>query len=72
MIGKFAILKEGSKVLEGAVVPNGMVIASGFVVGGRPARILGSNGEGWGQGEWDRETGTGEGADLRELWRTVG
>lgn len=72
VLGKFAILKEGCKVLDGAVVPTGMVVASGFVVGGKPASVLGTLGEGWGMGEWDKDTGMGEGGDLRDLWRSVG
>ena len=72
VIGKFAILKEGCKVLDGAVVPTNMVVASGFVVGGKPAKVLGTLGEGWGMGEWDKETGIVEGGDLRDLWRSVG
>lgn len=35
------------------MVPAGMVVAGGSVVGGRPARWVGSVGEGWGVGEWD-------------------
>lgn len=72
VVGKFAILKEGCKVLEGTVVPGGMVVPSGCVVGGRPAREVGVCGDGWGVGEWDKDGGSGEGADLRELWRGVG
>ena len=66
VVGKFAILKDGVKVLEGAHVAGGMVVASGFVVGGRPARVVGEVGEGWGIVEG------GEGGDLREFWRGTG
>jgi len=66
VVGKFAILKDGVKVLEGAHVVGGMVVASGFVVGGRPARVVGEVGEGWGIAEG------GEGGDLREMWRATG
>jgi len=72
VVGRLAVLKEGCKVLEGAVVPGGMVVPSGCVVGGRPARVLGVVGDGWGVGEWDGEAGTGEGGELRECWRGVG
>lgn len=71
VVGKCAVLKEGCKVLEGAVVPGGMVVPSGAVVGGRPARVLGGVGDGWGIGESDGH-GVGEGGDLREMWRAVG
>lgn len=66
VLGRMAIVKDRVKVLEGAVVPPGMVVASGVVVGGRPARVLGELGDGWGVEEG------AEGGDLRELWRSVG
>ena len=66
VVGKMCIIKDLVKVLEGAVLPPGMVVASGFVVGGRPARVVGEVGEGWGGKEGV------EGGDLRELWRSVG
>ena len=64
VLGRFAILKEGCRVLEGTVVPGGMVVPSGCVVGGRPGRLLGDVGDGYGFGEM--------GGDLRELWRRTG
>lgn len=66
IVGRMAIIKDGVKVLEGAVVPAGMVVASGSVVGGRPARVVGDVGDGWGAYEGM------EGGDMRELWRSVG
>lgn len=67
VLGNMSIVKDWVKVLDGAVVPGGMVIASGSVVGGRPARMIGELGDGWGVG------GDGvEGGDLREIWRSVG
>lgn len=69
VVGKLAILKEGCKILEGTVVPNGMVVPSGAVVGGRPGRVVGELGVGWGVGVGGEEV---EGGDLRELWRSVG
>lgn len=69
MVGKMAILKDGCVVLRGAVVPGGMVVGPGLVVGGRPARVLGSTGVGWGVGE---DVVGGEGGGLREVWRGVG
>lgn len=64
VLGRFAILKEGCRVLEGTVVPGGMVVPSGCVIGGRPGRVLGDVGDGYGFGDM--------GGDLRELWRRTG
>lgn len=64
VLGRFAILKEGCRVLEGTVVPGGMVVPSGCVIGGRPGRVLGEVGDGYGFGEM--------GGDLRDLWRRTG
>lgn len=64
VLGRFAILKEGCLVLKGTVVPGGMVVPSGCVIGGRPGRVLGEVGDGYGFGEM--------GGDLRELWRRTG
>ena len=66
VVGNLAILKEGSKVLDGAVLSAGMVVPSGCVVGGRPARVVGEVGDGWGVGE-----GEGEGREMRDVWRSV-
>ena len=66
VVGRMAIVKDWVRVLEGAVVPAGMVVASGSVVGGRPARVVGEVGDGWGFHEGM------EGGDMRELWRGVG
>lgn len=76
-IGSFVLVKEGSKILPGAIVPNNMVIPSGSIVGGRPARIVGMVGEGWGVsaglGVGGGEGGDKwvEGGDLRELVRSI-
>ena len=70
MVGDLAILKDGCRVLRGAVVPGGMVVAPGMVVAGRPARVVGEVGVGWGVGE-DEGAGGG-GGDLREVWRAAG
>lgn len=79
-IGGFAIVKEGVKILPGSVVPPNMVIPSGSVVGGRPARIVGEVGEGWGVSGGGVGGGLGggegqekwvEGGDLRELVRSI-
>ncbi|EPE27346.1 Trimeric LpxA-like enzyme [Glarea lozoyensis ATCC 20868] len=61
VIGKFAIIKDYARVLDGTVVPPNMVIPSFSVVGGRPGRVVGEVSE----GEVD-------GFDLREVYRGVG
>ncbi|KAG9243964.1 dynactin [Calycina marina] len=61
VVGKFAIIKDYVKVLDGAIIPANMVIPSFSIVGGRPARIVGEIAE----GEVD-------GFDLRDLWRSIG
>ena len=65
MIGCMAILKDFAYVLDGAVVPPGMVVPSWCVVGGRPARIVGEVGEGYG-------VEGAEGGLARERYRLVG
>lgn len=65
VIGGMAILKDFSVVLDGAVVPAGMVVPSWCVVGGRPARIIGEVGEGYG-------VEGAEGGLARERYRVVG
>ena len=65
MLGGMAILKDFAVVLDGAVVPAGMVVPSWCVVGGRPARILGEVGEGYG-------VEGAEGGLARERYRLVG
>lgn len=70
VVGKFAILKDCVKVLEGTVVPPGLVVPSFSVVAGRPGRVVGEVGDGWGVGEGVGRGGV-EGGDLRELWRSI-
>ncbi|OAG09589.1 trimeric LpxA-like protein [Paraphaeosphaeria sporulosa] len=80
-IHPFAVIKENVKVLPNTVVPSAMVIAPGSVVGGRPARIVGEVGEGWGVSGGGAGGGLGvggggeekwvEGGDLRELVRSI-
>ncbi|KAI9851157.1 MAG: hypothetical protein M1838_004366 [Thelocarpon superellum] len=60
VIGRFAILKDYVKVLDGSVVPPGMVVPSFSVVGGRPARVVG-----------EVPVGGLDGWDLREAYRKV-
>jgi dynactin-5 len=61
VIGKFAIIKDCVRVLDGTVVPPGMVVPSFSVVAGRPARVVGELPE-----------GAEEGLEGRELYRSVG
>ena len=70
VVGRMAILKEGCVILEGSVVAGGMVVPPGCVAGGKPARVLGEVGVGWGLGEDGGEGGRG--GDLREVWRAAG
>lgn len=60
VIGKFAIIKDCVRILDGTVVPPNMVIPSFSIVAGRPGRIIGEVPEG-GQ----------ESFDCRELWRSI-
>lgn len=64
-VGSMAIIKDYAYVLDGAVVPPGMVVPSWCVVGGRPARIVGEVGEGYG-------VEGAEGGLARERYRAVG
>jgi dynactin-5 len=79
-INPFAIIKENVKIPH-TVIPANMVIASNSVVGGRPARVVGEVGEGWGGSGGGAGGGLGvggggeekwvEGGDLRELVRSI-
>ncbi|KAM3076292.1 hypothetical protein ACMFMG_006204 [Clarireedia jacksonii] len=60
VVGKFTIVKDFVKILDGTVIPQGMVIPSFSVVGGRPGRVVGEVAE-----------GEVEGMDLREVYRGV-
>lgn len=61
VVGRFAILRDYVRVLDGAVIPPNMVVPSFSVVGGRPGRVVGEVRE-----------GEVEGFDLRERYRGVG
>jgi len=71
----FCIVRENVKVLPNTVVPGLMVVPPGCVVGGRPGRVVGEVGEGWGVSPGVAGGGTGEGwvegGDLRELVRSI-
>ncbi|KAI9866092.1 MAG: hypothetical protein M1813_001653 [Trichoglossum hirsutum] len=60
VVGKFAIIKDCVKVLDGTVIPQGMVVPSFSVVAGRPARVI----------DEVPETGQ-EMMDLREMYRKI-
>lgn len=83
VVGNLCVIKEGVKILDGAVLPANSVWASGAVVGGRPARVVGHVGEGWGwggegaAGAKGAQASAGEveasvGAKVRERWALVG
>ncbi|KAF2087256.1 trimeric LpxA-like protein, partial [Saccharata proteae CBS 121410] len=72
----FSILRDNVKVLPHTVIPANMVIPSNSVVGGRPGRVVGELGEGWGESAGAGMGGGGgaewvEGGDLRELVRSI-
>ena len=71
VLGQFSMLKENCKVLPGTVVPANMVVAPGCVVAGRPARIVGEVGDGWGHTIGGEGEDWVEGGDLRALVRTI-
>jgi dynactin-5 len=67
-VGNMVVIKDNVRVLDYTVLPAGSVWASGSVVGGRPGRVVGELGEGWGAGGVEG----GPGMEARELWRGVG
>lgn len=71
VLSPLCIIKEGSKILPNSVVPPGMTVPAGTVVGGRPAKILGEVGDGWGQGGGIEADEWVEGGDLRPLVRSI-
>ncbi|KAJ9632247.1 hypothetical protein H2203_000651 [Taxawa tesnikishii (nom. ined.)] len=75
VLSQFCMIKENCKILPDTVVPPNMVIPPGSVVGGRPGRIIGEVGEGWGVsvggiGATDGDAWV-EGGELRELVRSI-
>jgi dynactin-5 len=60
VVGKFALIKDFVKILDGTVVPPNMVIPSFSIVAGRPGVVVGEIAE----GEID-------GFDVRERYRAV-
>ena len=71
-VGNMVIIKENVRVLDGTVLPANSVWSSGVVVGGRPGRLVGEVGEGWGDGTSGRDGGEGVGVKGRERWALVG
>lgn len=72
VIGNGVIIQDVVKILEGSVLAAGMVVPHGFVVGGRPARLLGELPAGWGVSGATGEAGEWvEGGELRELIRSI-
>lgn len=71
VLSPLCIIKEGCKILPDTVVPPGMTVPAGTIVGGRPARIIGEVGDGWGQGGGGEGEEWVEGGDLRALVRSI-
>lgn len=65
------MIKENCKILPNTVVPPNMVVPPGSIVAGKPGRVIGEVGEGWGQGDGGSGGGWVEGGDLRELVRSI-
>ncbi|RFU33358.1 hypothetical protein B7463_g3012, partial [Scytalidium lignicola] len=61
VIGKFSLIKDFVRILDGTVVPPNMVIPAFSIVAGVPGRVVGEILE-----------GEVEGFDLREVYRSVG
>ncbi|GAB7329975.1 hypothetical protein MBLNU13_g01671t1 [Cladosporium sp. NU13] len=71
VLSNFCVIRESCKLLPGTVVPPSMIIPPGSIVAGKPARIVGEVGEGWGQGAGGEGEEYLEGSDLRPLVRTI-
>ncbi|EMC98856.1 hypothetical protein BAUCODRAFT_120151 [Baudoinia panamericana UAMH 10762] len=71
VLSAFSVIRDNCKILPNTVVPSHMTIPPGSVVGGRPARITGEVGEGWGQGGGGEGEEYVEGGDLRALVRSI-
>jgi dynactin-5 len=70
------MIRENCKILPNTTIPSQMIIPPNSVVGGRPGRIVGEVGEGWGMGSLGGGAPAGgegwvEGGDLRELVRSI-
>jgi dynactin-5 len=71
VLSNSCVIKEYCKLLPGTVVPPAMVIPPGSIVAGKPARIVGEVGEGWGQTGGEEGVDWREGGDLRPLVRSI-
>jgi dynactin-5 len=71
VLSNSCVIKEYCKLLPGTVVPPAMVIPPGSIVAGKPARIVGEVGEGWGQPGGEEGVDWREGGDLRPLVRSI-
>lgn len=71
ILSNFCVIRENCKILPGTVVPPAMVVPPGSIVAGKPARIVGEVGEGWGQGGGGEGEEWVEGGDLRALVRKI-
>lgn len=71
VLSPFCAVKDYCKLLPGTVVPPYMMIPPGSLVAGRPAKIIGEVGDGWGQGTGGNDEEWVEGGDLRPLVRSI-
>ncbi|OQO06646.1 hypothetical protein B0A48_08433 [Cryoendolithus antarcticus] len=71
VLSPFSYIRENCKILPGTVVPHSMTVPPGCVVGGRPARILGDVGDGWGHGGGGEGEEWIEGGDLKRLVKAI-
>jgi dynactin-5 len=68
------IIKDNVKILDGSVLPANSVWVSNSIIAGKPARVIGELGEGWGSTGTGGSTGVDEGVGVRsrERWAAVG
>lgn len=71
ILSPFCMIKENCRILPDTVVPPNMVVPAGSVVAGKPGRIVGQVGEGWGAPLNGPGEDWVEGGDLRELVRSI-
>ena len=68
------IIKENCRILDGTVLTPNSVWSSGSVVGGKPGRVVGEVGEGWGEktnGLAEKEGDEVVGVRGRERWADI-
>lgn len=71
VLSPFCAIKECCKILPNTVVPAHMMVPPGSIVAGRPGKIVGEVGDGWGQGGGGEGEEWVEGGDLRPLVRSI-